>query len=290
MSLRPILFAVMAVGLCGFGIFGWRAAHQPPPQRQALAATAPAPVMLGLLVAAHDLAPGSFLRPDDLSAVSVARDAASPEARRDTPAARAEVIGALVRRPILHGSALQPADLLLAGTHGFLAALLTPGMRAFTISHEQLVSDAGLIWPGDRLDLILTQQMPNVLPGRQMSAETVLINLRVLAIDRQLVPVQAPDPRAAPGAAGMPGAAVTVEVSPDDAVRLALALRLGKVAFAIRSATPGDADRVAAGPPAAPGATIWAGNVMHSLDDARPPPPAASIHVFEGDGDREYKF
>lgn len=292
MILRLFLFAVMGVGLAGFGIFGWRATHQPSPPQQVAAAPVRAPVMLSLLIAAHDLAPGSFVRPDDLSAVSIAQDAAPARAKRDTPAARAALIGALVRRPIMHESVLDPVDLLPAGEHGFLAAILAPGMRAFTISHEQLVSNAGLIWPGDRLDLILTHQMPETMPlGLQISGETVLTDLRVLAVDRQLVPSQATDPKLVSG--GDPASAVTVEVSPAAAERLAVALRLGKVGFALRSTTPGAADQAAISLPAAPlapGSTTWAGNVMHSLNQIRPPPPPASLHVFEGNDDKEYKF
>lgn len=295
MILRLFLFAMMGIGLAGFGIYSWRAAHQPaPPVRQLATASAPAPVMLSVLIAAHDLAPGSFVRPDDLSTVSIAQNAVPPGARRDTSAARGELVGALVLRPIVHEAVLDPTDLLLSGGHGFLAALLTPGMRAFTISHDQSVGDAGLIWPGDRLDLILTQQMQGAIPaGRQISAETVLTNLRVLAIDRQLVQSQAASAKTVAGDSTAAGAAVTVEVSPGDAERLAVALRLGKVAFAVRSTRPGVADKPAMEGPVdgpAPGSTTWAGGVMHSLDQLQPPPPSASVRVFEGQGDREYKF
>lgn len=294
MILRLFLFGLMGIGLAGFGAFGWRAIHQPISAPQMVSATPKAaPVMLNLLIAAHDLMPGSFVRPDDLSTVSIAQEAAPPNAQRDTPSARAQLVGALIRRPIPHEAVLDPGDLLLAGEHGFLAAILAPGMRAFTISHDQVVSDAGLIWPGDRLDLILTQQMPGTVPlDRQISAETVLADLRVLAIDRQLVQPQTTDDKGSGTANAPPSAAVTVEVSPADAERLAVALRLGKVAFAIRSATRGTADKAPAQPPAlipTPGSTTWAGTVMHSLNSLQPP-PVVSVHVFEGNGDKEYKF
>lgn len=293
MILRVFLFGLMAIGLAGFGAFGWRAIHQPVSAPQIVSGIPKVtPVMLNLLTAAHDLVPGSFLRPDDLSTASIAQEAAPPNARRDTPSARLQLVGALIRRSIPHEAVLDPDDLLLPGEHGFLAAILTPGMRAYTISHDQVVSDAGLVWPGDRLDLILTQQLPGTVPlDRQISAETVLADLRVLAIDRQLVQLPAGDKGPANnGAAG--GAAVTVEVSPADAERLAVALRLGKVAFAIRSTTRGVADKAPDQLPVmapAPGSTTWAGAVMHSLNGLQPP-PVISIHVIEGNGDKEYKF
>ncbi|WP_419728290.1 Flp pilus assembly protein CpaB [Lichenicola sp.] len=294
MILRLFMFGMMAIGLAGLGVFGWRAVHPPaPPPQVAAAAPKAVPVMINIIVASRDLLPGSFLRPDDLSTAAFAATAAPPDAMRDTPAERAKLVGALIRRVIPHESVLDPAQLLLTGDHGFLAAILAPGMRAFTISQDQILSNAGLIWPGDRLDLILTQQMPTTTPPeRQISAETVLTGLRVLAIDRQLVQPPPPDDKS-PGNNGPAApAAVTVEVSPVDAERLAVALRLGKVAFAVRSATPGVADSAPSPMPAqapAPGSTTWAGAVMHSLNGLQPP-PVVSVHVFEGDGDKEYKF
>ena len=43
------------------------------------------------------------------------------------------------------------------GDHGFLAAVLAAGMRAVTVGVDATTGAAGLIWPGDRVDLILTQ-------------------------------------------------------------------------------------------------------------------------------------
>lgn len=305
MILRLLMFGLMAIGLAGFGLVGWHALHPPaPPTQMAATAAAPKPVMLNYIVAARDLLPGTFLRPDDLSTTAIAAAAAPPSAIRDTPAGRARLVGALIRRVIPHETVLDPTDLLLSGDHGFLAAILAPGMRAFTISHEQVLSDAGLIWPGDRLDLILTQQVTgsqqstgtqpasDTIPlDRQISAETVLTGLRVLAIDRQLVQPPPPDDKNSANNGPAAPASVTVEVSPADAERLAVALRLGKVAFAVRSAVPGSADSAPSPMPVqalVPGSTTWAGAVMHSLKGLEP--PVVSVHVFEGDGDKEYKF
>ena len=246
---RTLIIAVAGVALTGLAITGWRAlSTSPPPPPPSVAA---APIvrhvpMVNILVAERDIPPGAFLRPGDISSISITADIASPKAWRDTPATRSSLVGALVRHAIPHDTTLDPSELLLAGEHGFLAALLTPGMRAFTIPHDQIVSGSELIWPGDRIDLILTQQMPASAPlGRQISAETVLTNLRILAVDRKLVqPPPSDDKETArtDSNAGM----VTVEVSSEDAEKLAVALRLGKVAFAVRSATPETTETLAA--------------------------------------------
>ncbi len=257
--------------------------------------------MVRLLVAERDLAPGTFLRPGDLSTVTMAADVVPSDAEIDTVAVRSRLVGALVRRPILHEAPLDLADLLLAGDHGFLATILQPGMRAFTISPDQIVSNAGLIWPGDHLDLILTQQMPSGMSlAREVAAEIILSNLRVLAIDRQLVVSAAAGERSSGSGETSPAAAaVTVEVSSIDAERLAVALRLGKVALALCASLPSPS---ALAPSQGLGAqtagmekpskspTVWAGGVMHALTRIQPPAATTSVHVFGGDGDKEYKF
>ena len=62
-------------------------------------------------------------------------------------------------------------------------------MRAVTVAVDATTGAAGLIWPGDRVDLILTQTIQEAtLPlGRRVAAETVLSDVRVIAIDQQLV-------------------------------------------------------------------------------------------------------
>ena len=288
---RVLILAVSGVAIAGLAVTGWRALSSPPP----LPPPAVAPIrhvqMVNLLVAYRDLAPGAFVRPNDLSTISVAADLVAPSAWKDTAASRAALVGALVRRAIPHDTLLEPAELLLAGDHGFLAALLSPGMRAFTIPHDQIVSGAELIWPGDHVDLILTQQMPTTASlGHQVSAETVLTDLPVLAIDRALVQPPSTDEKEGPSNSTI--GTVTLEVSPSDAEKLAVALRLGRVAFAVRPANVVSTSRKLTTQTAStsPTSTTWADAVMHALDQAPSSPPSNSMHVFDGAGDKEYKF
>ena len=85
----------------------------------------------------------------------------------DTPAARTELFGAMVRRNLATGDVVLSADALNPGDRGFLAAVLGPGMRAVTVGVDAVSGLAGLIWPGDRVDLILTQSQEGteVAPG-----------------------------------------------------------------------------------------------------------------------------
>ena len=67
----------------------------------------------------------------------------------------------MVRRSLSEGDVVRDGDVMRPGDHGFLAAVLEPGMRAVTIAVDNTTGLAGLIWPGDQVDLILTRRSPN---------------------------------------------------------------------------------------------------------------------------------
>src|SRR5579875_2773648 len=211
MVLRIALYVLMALGLAGFGSVAW-IATRPPPHRVVAAKPPPKPVLWTVLVAARPLRAGALLKPEDLAARRLPLHSVPDAALADTPAERAGLFGAMVRHGIAAGAPLLPADVMRPGDHGFLAAVLAPGMVAVTVAVDVVSGSAGLIWPGDRVDLILTQSLngPDVPAGRRVAAETLLADVRVIAIDQQLV--QGADPEsAAPHAART----VTLEVSPE---------------------------------------------------------------------------
>ena len=73
----------------------------------------------------------------------------------------------MVRQTLLQHQVILPADIMRPGDHGFLAAVLTPGRRATSIGVDAVSGTAGLIWPGDHVDVILTQEMPEAERRRQ---------------------------------------------------------------------------------------------------------------------------
>ena len=139
----------------------------------------------------------------------------------------------MVRRSMVANEPVLPADVMRPGDHGFLAAVLAPGRLAVTVGVDAITGTAGLIWPGDHVDLILTQSMSgaNVPPGRQVAGETVLTDVRVIAIDQQLVQGAGSD-----SAKAQPARTVTLEVTPAQAEQVAVATRLGHLSLAVRSA------------------------------------------------------
>ena len=67
--------------------------------------------------------------------------------------------GALLRHYLNSGAILTAGDVLHPRERGFLAAVLAPGARAISVGVDAVTGNGGLIWPGDRVDMILTQQL-----------------------------------------------------------------------------------------------------------------------------------
>ena len=247
MLLRIAVLGLMGAALTGFGFVAWISLTPPPPapveQAQVPPAPAPAPpAKRRVLAAARAVQPGALLQPGDLAAVEMPDAEAPGAARPDTPQARAELVGAMARRALVEGQPVLPPDVLRPGEHGFLAAVLAPGMRAVSVGVDTIGGVAGLIWPGDRVDVVLAQQFEDTAlpPGRRVLGETVLSDLRVVAVDQSLV--QGATPSQGPKGAGVSdggadtGHVVTLEATPQQVERVIVAGRLGKLSLAVRAA------------------------------------------------------
>ena len=277
MMLRLTLVGLIAAGLLGFGLLAWVATHP--------AAHGPVPQQVAVLAAAQAVQPGALLKPADLIARKIPAPL-PPGALADTPKARRALTGAMVRRSLSAHEVILPADVLRPGDHGFLAAVLHPGMRAVTVGVDMVSGTAGLIWPGDRVDVILTQATadPNVPPARRVVAETVLPDVRVIAIDQRLVEGATPG-----GPSGHAAHTVTLEVTAAEVERVAVATRLGRLSLAVRAAepAPGNGLGTAPGPPPA----VFAGEVAQTLAARRPPAAAGAVRVWQGAADgKEFRF
>src|SRR3546814_15707093 len=101
----------------------------------------------------------------------------------------ASVAGTIVRNPITAGQPITQGSLVKPGDRGFLAAALGPGMRAITVPVSAQSSVAGFVFPGDRVDLVLTQEVAGGGDGGPLKvSETIMRKLRVLATDPRTDP------------------------------------------------------------------------------------------------------
>jgi pilus assembly protein CpaB len=276
MILRLALFALMALGLAGFGVVAWVSTH--PDTGTAAAAPAQVPT----ITLAHDVRAGGLLKSDDLASKLLAPADAPQGALPDSVQARRDLVGGMVRHSLSAGDVLRATDVMRPGEHGFLAAVLQPGFRAVTVGVDSVSGTAGLIWPGDRVDVILTQSMDDAkLPaGHRVAAETVLQAVRVIAIDRLLVQgadSATPEPKGAQ--------TVTLEVTAEQAERVQVATRIGRLSLTVRPADQaGMPTHHAETPP------IWASDVSRALVGTGPAGPSV-LRIYQGTADgKEFRF
>src|SRR5580693_7765852 len=227
-----------------------------------------------ILVATVQLAAGTLLRAQDVTWQLVTRPIEPGEIVRPADTARqikpgideetrAEVYGAAVRpaRDTAAGEPIRRGNIVRPGDRDFLQVVLTPGARAIAIPVTTGGASTGLLFPGDRVDVILTQNFKgeSAVITRRSVSETVVENLRVLAID-------ALDAKSG----GSFGRTVTIEVTPEQAEKINVATELGKLSLTLRSVVGADGV-LAAGPGPSTGVKpTWAGDVSPALGGAMP--------------------
>lgn len=244
-----------------------------------MAPPSPAPVARSaIMVASHPIHAGTLLRSDDITWREIAASDIQTGFVVRRQGTATEFVGAIARRDFAAEEPFVLTELVRPTERQFLAATLKPGTRAVSIAVDAPQSAAGLILPGDQVDVILAQSFAEgtVDPGRRSVAETVLRDVRVIATDQSLS-AQAREPPArslAPGEARTPRT-VTFEVTEKQAERLIVASQLGRLQLAVRPLQ------------IAPGAVLprqadatWADEVSPALSAmSRARPPAATAGV-----------
>ncbi|MFA7430236.1 MAG: Flp pilus assembly protein CpaB [Rhodospirillaceae bacterium] len=208
----------------------------------------PMPVAgLLVLVAATDIDPGKALGsgamrwqpwPDDMVRTEYVTTNPVKDDGNARKATVARFEGLLARRHIAAGEPLTDAKVFDRQTVGFLAGALNSGMRAMSVAITAESGAGGFVLPGDQVDVILSHDITRSLPRTMQdfgsdagvvknAAETVLENIRVLAVDQTVS-------HNADGEAVVAKTA-TLEVMPQDAQVLALAANMGSLSLALRS-------------------------------------------------------
>ena len=140
--------------------------------------------------------------------------------------------GTVVRNAITAGQPLTQGALVKPGDRGFLAAALGPGMRAVTVPVEATTSVGGFVFPGDRIDLILTQSVAGGGDGPPLkAAETIMRNIRVLATDQRTDNAVGDDGKTIVKTFSN----VTIEATPRMAEQIAVAQTVGTLSLSLRS-------------------------------------------------------
>ncbi len=283
------------------GVFG-----SSKPTSQAAATPAPPPPTM-IVVAARAIPTGTLIALQDLEFAPVKSGhprggdfvrPIAPNPQDQMLADRsvfAEIAGAVSRARFDEGDSLVRGEMVKPGDAGFLAAVLRPGMRAVTMSVNIVTGNAGLLAPGDRVDVVLVQTFAGLQNdlGHRSVAETIVTDLRVIAVDQRMRTGNDPSKDA------HPAQTVTLEVTAVQAEEIDVGAKLGELALAIRGVqtemVSGDdnAGRSALIP------AVWAKDLSRAaavMGRAGSPPPAdkgrkhgdddasgPQLHIYRGD-------
>lgn len=183
-----------------------------------------------VLVAQRALPVGTIISADSVSFQDWPKELVKDAYFIDGEADMTKMLGTVVRFPITAGQPVTQGALVAPGDRGFLAAALGPGMRAVTIPVSAKTGVGGFVFPGDRVDLVLTQSVKGADDDALKASETILRNLRVLATD------QSTESETVEGKTVVHAfRTVTLEVTPRIAEKVAVAQTIGTLSLSLRS-------------------------------------------------------
>lgn len=221
-ALRLALIVLAAAILA----FGARAMYVSSQQVQA-----PSDPEVRIRITASNLPAGLLLRDSDLEWQSVPKSKV-PKKSITEDVGLDIASGALLRNALNAGVVIKTSDVVSSDSPGFLAAVLKPGMRAVSVLVNDVSGNAGLMQPGDYVDMILTQQIINrddvSTLDRQIVSETVVERARIIAVGSSFQ-------RESDGSKATRARTVTVEVQPRAAEAVTVAAELGTLSLALRS-------------------------------------------------------
>jgi len=247
------------------------------------AGSSPNEIGAPVVVAAGDIQPGAKLEGRDVRVVTLPQSAVPPGAFSATT----KVLGRGAILPISKGEFILPSKLAALNAGAGLPSLIPPGMRAVSVRVNDVVSVAGFVQPGTRVDVLATGNQG----GNERETITVLENVAVIAVGGSLLErLTAGETSSAP--------VITLLVSPDDAQKLALASQEGRIQLALRN--PLDTKRESIG--ATRASSLYVSDKPAAATAAKPkvrkevvkaptaPPAPFQVEMIRGNKREETKF
>ena len=233
MDVKKIMLIVGAMIIALGAAFGVNQLMRGSTGPEARAAAAPQIDGPKVLVATRAMPVGTILTADALRFQAWPEGLVKPdeyyvEGQADVTA----LVGSVVRIPMTAGAPVTKGALVNPGDRGFLAAALGPGMRAVTVQLSPDQGVAGFVFPGDRVDLLLALELESETDSKVKlnTAETIVRNLRVLAVDQRTNPTDE-NGNSTPTVFST----VTLEATPQISEKIAVARNLGTLSLALRS-------------------------------------------------------
>ncbi len=187
-----------------------------------------------ILVAAIDMPVGHFIKNEDMVWQSWPDESVHERyIQQDSEITIESLLGAVAVSPISSGEPILDNRLAKPGNRGFMSAVLPAGKRAISIRITATTGNAGFVFPGDRVDILLTHQVNVKSTDRKKArvSETVLSNVRVLAINQSTN-----NPTHTPSI----GKTATLEVTPKEAEKISLIKKMGELTLILRSLGKGE--------------------------------------------------
>jgi pilus assembly protein CpaB len=234
MNPRTVVLLVVALATAGgtaFMVKGYLSSQQRATEPVARAEDQPAKPTVEILVAKEDLTTGTFLKAENLTWQAWPEEGVIEGYVVKAKGKETDFVGAVARTHLHAGEPITPTRVVHPGDRGFLAAVVDPGKRAISVPVDATRGVSGFIYPGDRVDVLLS--LKATIPGEDEEqpstryfSETVLADVRVLGIDQTTENT---------GAAPRVPKTATIEVTPQQAEKVSVALEIGELSLSLRS-------------------------------------------------------
>ena len=236
--MKPARIVVLVIAVAAGGVAALLAGRsEPPPPPLAPAPVAPLETV-DVLIANSDIGLGHTVAANDLRWQTWPAAAAGPNFIRksDQPDAINQLAGSITRAAFSAGEPIRESKLIKGKNGGgYMAAVLPSGKRAISTEISVETGAGGFILPNDHVDVLLTRrdkQAEKNTGVEVLSAEIILSNVRVLAIDQTVEEKN--------GQRVVIGKTATLELTPRQSETLALARQLGTISLALRSLVDSD--------------------------------------------------
>lgn len=254
MRLGPLIIAIALALVAGFVALQMIGKSEPAPAPVVTQTTSEPTPVANVYIASQFIPIGTVISPEmvtsqpwpaNLVGEAFVTDADSPE----------ELVGKVARSSFQMGEPISLTKLSAPGQGSFMAGSLPKGMRAVTINTDETLGVAGFVFPGDRVDILVTHQVPKWDRATQAIAqeqitEPLLMNIPVLAIDQianaQEIAANSNQQDAAAPSTIHVARTVTLMVNPIDGEKLRLGEQVGKLSLALRSVEDHDTVDMAA--------------------------------------------
>ena len=243
MRFSGLIAAIMFAAIAAVIVLRMSANNAPPPPVAGQQAAAPQIKTVSVYVAAQPIAIGSTVKQEMLTVQPWPENLVLDGFIRAEGGA-GKVVGMIARAPFQQQEPLIKTKLANPNDPNFLAGDLPKGMRVITIQTNEIEGLAGFVFPGDRVDILLTHDVEKwvndpIVGGqpkpprkeKEPVTETLLTNVTVLAVDQRSSNAGSLD---RDGKLLIPRS-VSLMVSQTDAQRLRLGQKVGTLTMALRA-------------------------------------------------------